>query len=810
MSQIKVWKIVKERREARAAEQRRKDEERDKAEGALGRQLEADNEQERALWDEVYGDKNKAKGSQLDSAIGTDAPTSTCKSSMSIVDVQGMEMQDLSDSRSLAPHGGKITVHVAQDEILEAPESAGPPSPKSIKRASGGSSIVESQDQDAKSTHAPSVKATGTKMKRQTSTAEVDPGLTLKATPKPKFVPLPFTVPAEAQGHKDNDDASSVATFAASDHVPERLSRALSGASIMRKVSGRSHKRHSNSTPGISQEALIAPHVDDDRASSIAATLDGVSDKAGSDLDSNDSRRNSVVMDGQAPAAASDPQESLPIAEHRGSQEEMTAAAKVPNTAGIEPGIIPEGPTELAKSQKAKSVTSDLARPPASTRAGSVTTAEMPESPIIRTTLARDLPRGASRIEMAYRTNEWAKHLDRADVPESEEIKMLENQAALSRQAEESAAPVNVRALQQTALTAEPAPEITPVIVKPADTKPQKPSVSRSSSAEEISNNPYRSQQPSRLSRSDSPQGQLGKSLERQPSQLSLASSNGSQEDSPRQSLSKTRGNQSTLTIPRGLRSSSSPMVASPLASSPIQEDVEATFPPKFTPSASHLMSQRDNLIRNKPSSTSLLLRSASAGSMNRMSSFNIPNESTAALQESAEDDEDSMPLAQRRSMLQRHSSRTSLIQRTLSSGAVTPAAAGSRMSLVPQTTATFIDNNPYHQQQQPTPPIANSNPPHVSRPHQSQDPTAITSWRASLAQLPYTAEQQQSVEMERRRLQLMAEKHAQKRTKAVEAGQKEQRDSVLGREMRRGSMLDAHRQAMRRMQGQVNEKMKN
>ena len=58
----------------------------------------------------------------------------------------------------------------------------------------------------------------------------------------------------------------------------------------------------------------------------------------------------------------------------------------------------------------------------------------------------------------------------------------------------------------------------------------------------------------------------------------------------------------------------------------------------------------------------------------------------------------------------------------------------------------------------------------------------------------------------------MMQEKQAGRNSRALERMQEQARKSVVDKEMmRRGSgMMDAHREAMRRMQSGVNEKLKN
>jgi hypothetical protein len=73
------------------------------------------------------------------------------------------------------------------------------------------------------------------------------------------------------------------------------------------------------------------------------------------------------------------------------------------------------------------------------------------------------LPKNLSRVTSAYRTNEWAKHLSQADTPEPETLQL--NQVVLPDEVpetedNEAAAPVNIVSLQQTAETGTPAPAV--------------------------------------------------------------------------------------------------------------------------------------------------------------------------------------------------------------------------------------------------------------------------------------------------------------------------------------------------------------
>ena len=753
MSQIKIWKIVRKRKEERAAEQMRKDEEREKSEEALGRRIEAGNNEERSMWDAIYGDKAKLKSSNIDSGIGTEAPSTTGKSSASIHDFGeiyegGMEMHNLQGSRFDGEKDGRITVHVAQeDDITEAPRTLAWSSLQSTPEKLQEMSASKVRPIDTESV------ASGAASTTSKASRAINPSLTLKVSSKPpKLVPLPFTIPNDSPEHtRKSSDASSVATVDASEYLPDQQrgsSKRLSGFEPVQRHGGRSKKKVVASS--MSQEPFHVPHVEDDR-SSIAATIDMVSDHATSDPALS-------AANGSGPEKA---------------ESSSSDNVKAPSPTSTEPRAV------LVAANERSDETSQVA------------SSEGLASLIGQSNLlAENLPEsGASKVINSFRTNEWAKHLDRADAPSVEDLRIQRTRAAGG----EKAAPVDVKALSQTAVTADPARGITKIV---GDKARLPSSRSEVSSAGKLTN-PYRAPKSSRTPRANSSGSALANNMETTTSQTSLASSiSSSAEPTP----IKGRSSAIPLSGPRALRTSSSPHLATPLVESPIEEGVETSFPhSRFTPSTSHLMSQRESILRSKPASTSL---TGSRTSLNRVSSANnIPTNSSMGLD--VLDEDDNISLSQRKSILQQQQQQQGLSRTT--SGTTTPYNA-SRTSL--------NANNPYRQTARfsdiPNPQL-NSNPPHAARPllaSAGSSEVAISNWRTSLAQLP-TSEVQQQQEMDMRRRELITEKNAVRYSRALEERSREQRESVLGREMRRGSMMDAHQKAMRKMQASVNENLR-
>ena len=766
MSQMKVWKIIQKRREQRSAEQRRKDLERDQAEENLGRKLEERNDRDRAMWDAVYGSKDK--GSQLDSGIGTDEP-STRKGSLNIVDVrEGMEMQNLDLSNS-SRKNGRVTIHVAQDDDhREMPSPSEVRSVKSKAETSKEPSVHESEVSASKSTASEksSFNALNAGSKKENSTPP-----DRYHAPKPKLVPLPFNIPDEAVSNHD-DDKSSVATFAASENLIDHKTQRISGSYLMRKLSGRSKRR--SMAQSISAEALVVPHIEDDRASSAAATLDGVSihNLSQEALSSPDHspvspvfKTDETTVDIQD-GSRSDDVISPPSRTHHESAEQTLAIDKP----SVPPMSLSTANLESSTQEDAKS-SSSFKQGPNANRAASL---ENSDEPRIRAGLAGNLPEGASKVVTAYRTNEWAKHLNDAEEPKVDEIKPSK---PITVSSSESTAPVDVQSLQQTPLTAAPVPLST----IPLDTKDDKAQFS--SHKEPSAETDYFSKHSSRQkSSSASPTSSAHPSnlVTRTPSQTSLSSTDSAPDKTTRPSLSKNRSSTTSLAPSRsGFRSSSTPMISSPLTETPIEEGVESSFPARFTPSPMHLMSQRDSILKNKPSSTSLQGRMTPSSLLRRSTSANASSSNittpatTAHLVQASEDDD--VPLSKRRSLLQSKS------QPRLASGTSTPTRLShttsnpSRLSLVsPQSRSTSLTAN------------------------------TTAQWRASLAADSSHKTHIETAALDTRRAELMADKQKQRESLEKEQMEKGRRRSVMEREIRRGGLEEVHREAMRRMQASV------
>ena len=739
LSQMKVWKIVKQHRDQKAAAHLEEERQKDQAELDLGEKLEERNEREKVMWEAVYGSQTSTKAHQADSEIGAGTRASSKKVSISDDAADNIEMTSIRSAggnEEKAQHSSSVTIQVGSEDDIHGKPSA------TAENLLSTDSETHTQSKPGSlrepSTEIPKDAAlTVPAADRANAGHSPKPGL----RSDPPIVPVPFNI--SGYDIKDDDDRSSIATFAASDHPQSRMSKRLSGLSLLQNLPMRSKRRFDNHTP--TEEASTSLN-EDDRASSVAATFDGVE----SDISSVEKRPSS-------------PQQTQPLAETEEGAVSKPLLSDI--SAPLGPKSLNDGhygvkrasmeeaaneeswelksiddyvPANTTFHTPAQSVYESMApqweheavaEPQRAPSTKSATASELAQGALHSTSLRSQLPEGASKIEMAYRTNEWAKHLERAERPSIEDLK--ESSAVDAEPTrEESAAAVNVRQLQQTALTAEPRP------------------------IEVVTNLETKVSQPTYLNRSAS------SSLDSLPSQRNRQNHEATLRRASYGSLVDRNSSQNPLHNPRGIRNSSSGMHSSPLVGSPIEEGVESFFPPRGgpTPPALHahtLMAKRNSKLQSKYSTTSLA-RTNSSNSLTPDS----PLDSQEA---------ENMPLAQRKSLLKRQSRRSSH-----------PAS--------PRTSAAYVKRHPSSE---------------AIHPSENRDSMA-SAWRTSLRN-DSKANILSQQELERKRSQMLGEKRRVSADLQAAGEERARRESLRDGNMRRGDMLDRHREAMRRLQASAN-----
>ncbi|RDL40638.1 uncharacterized protein BP5553_00617 [Venustampulla echinocandica] len=810
ISQMKLWKIIKERREQRAAE--RLDDERvmEQEEENVGRRIENLNAGERSQWEAAYGNKEQADmpsaPSHRDSGVGD--MESQRKGQMSIVTStrhsreDGIEMSQMPSPTQATPIG-LVMANKSQDTGI--PDVQVTPFPGSSPELVENGNIIEPlQNRQSHASLVEEGKAwlvgsngearlERTPSKRLSSRTS-SPPVSTRNSRTPEIVPLPFKVPVG----EVEDDRSSVVALAEDEEElgrPTRQSNRISaGSAIMRRLSKRSllspsprsSKRFSMGH-GQSTEDLVIPYeVDDDRASSVAATIDGLSDEERSPRSSIDEAPNTNESRVEE-FPASPREDQLEAAKLDLGAKSTVGSTENKSTGQAEVGITtPDSQTlrgekaeDLSKRQSFISGTDpnpkgDLmqdAELAIKTQPNEVKTPRAARSTTStsesrRMSLTKDrLPAPLPRVAMSYRTNEWAKHLSNAETPEVEELKLEEGLDEGDSSTIEMPAPVNVEDLQQTAEQA------SPLAPRPSSSTSQTVplALSRSASTPTIANNFVPNSGTSSLPQANT--------LSRSVSQQSLQSQSASNR----------------------FRISSSPAIPQPIVESPVEESFAPHTPPagNLYPSqnapfgsTNTLIGKRDSMMRNKsyqtaqfplPSTPELSTnfsspyqsqyqsRSASRAGSDAGSIYNYQNNMSKPI---LMEDDDNISLSARRELI-----RQSSLHQT-----------GRPAATLLQPSLPFDSHQPLRQSSAPSP---------------SAREQQLASFRASIMQdMQNTAVPKMNVE--RQRSALWQERQVEEQRRALEAQRRGEFESAFDERMRRGDMLDIHRDALRKMQARA------
>lgn len=473
ISQKRLWNVIKDRRAKRAEELAEMQRARDEEEANIGKKIESQNARERRAWERVHGDyvpggsdrdSGFARDSESEKGVGYSHGTATPLSQvMQVAEMPGSEVPPAVPPKTV-PQGlmvsekenaAMVTVRVAPDERPAGPDGA------------DGT-------------------ASRTGETRQAMGAVQTPR---EVSPVPEVVPLPFRFPpTEESMAKDKEDRSTIATFADEDEdqadvgnkrssFAKRVSQ--SSVSLMRKVSQRTSMSLRKDNGLGEDEMVVLRRPRDDDAGSIAATINTESDSGAGTVQGKS--RHSIEINAQLNEERETDTKRMPAsASQQGAGAEDTAnpasttqAAAgdipAPSSAGDADGLITADTTRVEEeTANADSVAKEDGASKGQDQAGleptqlpavpsekAKSTASVDSTPVNLT--QKHLPPSFSNVALHYRTNEWAKHLSHAEAPEPETMPIVDYpEDDLQRQ--EVPAPLNVEELQQTALSATPAP----------------------------------------------------------------------------------------------------------------------------------------------------------------------------------------------------------------------------------------------------------------------------------------------------------------------------------------------------------------
>ncbi|PSN70909.1 hypothetical protein BS50DRAFT_269596 [Corynespora cassiicola Philippines] len=430
ISQLRLWKLIKERRDKTANQRIERERQQEQEEEELGRKIEDNFAKERAQWEAAYGDKG------MNSADGTPKTSSSIKG-----DSIGDSKETIAQPNGAYTHAGPgYTVKVlADDEICEIDEQGNP-----VLVSRRASVVYNNQPTNRDSDTLP---AGGINRSDSAKSSPRD----LVPPPPPVVVPLPFKVPEEEETKSNDGDNSSVSAIpepSVHESVSGNNRRSVDRRSFVKRLSGMSgSKRYSGGRMSIDhadpERSFVIPHVEDDRASSVAATLDDDVDVISlAELSPPQSPVDQKLADVPATAAASptsvdssatqvtgtDDQNTTLVSQSGSNESAPKPAVRQSLTVSTDPKpaelrsqvgslsgphnrpdkIAPALQDDISQGQKSKSSSASGAPSVASESHGS--------------SLKGTLPDKFSKVALSYRTNEWAKHLEAAEKPELDSI----------------------------------------------------------------------------------------------------------------------------------------------------------------------------------------------------------------------------------------------------------------------------------------------------------------------------------------------------------------------------------------------------
>ena len=789
ISQLKLWRVVKDRREKRDADRLENERERNQMEEAIGRRLEEGNERERAQWEAVYGDQEASKHTAANgSGLGTEENNSLRKASVSVREVEGssapaevVEDKEVSVKDSKQPNEGHEKASTTERSIME--DAAKTPFVGCQETSSS------SQPDPDSSQHAGDSLDDSTTAPNTVNTKEAE----LLHSPLSPILQRPFAISsAEKPGahvrmekisddngdlmltsQGDEDDMNPGGFYSKDSSLAATVDEEREELISLSYSQGHAipFENKSSAEADILPDVAITPYFDSlQPLEDVKASLADPPRSTADDSDPEEFQRPAVASPEPQPSKAPSP------SNHNDARVKQATTS---------PHLRSSAPESRTDDSQAQDIT------PKSNEGLSLDAVSNTES-LTKGALDK-VPSHLSHVVLSYRTNEWAKHISTADEPEFDKLEVSTEDVAAEVPAHlvEQPAPVHAEKVQRIANTIATSPVVgQDESCAPAPSK-FTPIVSGKSNASS-------SNLPSDRSSLDSPV---------HPDGFHASSSQLGQKNESVAGPTRSASAASVLPPPgpRALRNSSTSMPGHNLKTSPIDENVEAEFRPPASCGSpapltgSTLLAQRDSLLRNKQysfmtkstasppdmahaqppfrsSSRLSWIEEAGPRSVSPLSNLdNVeaqePSRSASRLSLSAVNDED-MPLSQRKALMQQQQPGTLLPETRL-------AATNNLDAHLPQWSSVAVTTQ--------------------------KRESMLASWRQSMRQeIALTSVPTEAVET--RRAEMLIEKRQSKMSRDHSEATKVHQENAFAQAVRRGDMQELHKEAMRKMQANANK----
>ncbi|GAB7362186.1 hypothetical protein MBLNU230_g2212t1 [Neophaeotheca triangularis] len=399
LSQLKIWKIVKDRREKREQERIRQDEAKDEEDTAAGKQALENDDGERAEWEAEYGDRKEASYEQVGSGMGSSVQESERKGSVHVREreVHAIEMAGVPAGGAKSPkkHAKKPSVTermVSQDSVQRVQEESQRDSNEreDLSRRSG--SVYSRQEESVRDPFTNSGQAS----LRTRPSKESFHGA-------PPVMPLPFNLPQEYGNPEDKSQRQS--PHNSDDAVYHQTGAAPLVFDFLGKGTSFDAPRAESRASSVAATAADEPDFADTnsrRVSRVPTPYDAIADRS----------RLSLVVPGSNPISRAPSQRNSMV---ETPFEENDEEALERETQEKAPFATPAQGKKQQTTDDLPDESVDSRSPQISDPSGGDDTASVAGS------LRHQLPEKLSKVAMTYRTNEWAKHIADAEQPDSEE-----------------------------------------------------------------------------------------------------------------------------------------------------------------------------------------------------------------------------------------------------------------------------------------------------------------------------------------------------------------------------------------------------
>lgn len=458
ISQMKLWKIVQERRKKKLDEELLVSRKMEEEEGNIGKKIVEETAKEKDQWEVVFRNDDKNLPLPIKSRTTHSMILQTESGKMTIVPSRPIDADkeySLIHKGLEATNRGTIIVRVAhdteehQDHVSEIIESTDPDREEKIQsndQARSEGQILDSSSISSKKMSISSV------------------------SPVPVIIPLPFKVPEISKPLDSNRSSIGTQATLGDETIEEKtkFSEQLMTSNSQPKASRDSQTASisislsANSLPELGAKGSVDPNFEDDLQLSPDACITRKLSVASAEATQNSPTPLSIEFE----TSLSMERPELEIREqHNIDDNENQSNLKV---SVEEPKSPRSSISKIAEEQKRaedfssprsspNSVTDDkqeinsqLPKPPPrnhhkSSRSRSSSTNSQFQK------ITRDtLPSHVSKIFMSYRTNEWAKHLEYAEKPEIEDLEKYDLSSHSESENVEKPVPVRIQELQQT------------------------------------------------------------------------------------------------------------------------------------------------------------------------------------------------------------------------------------------------------------------------------------------------------------------------------------------------------------------------